>query len=434
MAVNKRYTYVWHVGETASPFSVQVTTARGPRVDLESATFTLIDRDSSTILVHAKPCQTVSVDGLLAYAPTAAEMQTACRFMAQFTATTYAGTVLPTIHIEGEIEANVVGVAAAPPHAWTHELGGPDPVSIAGLSGVLAEPQTADTLVLPGPMAVSIGPVAEGEVLALVDGVLVGATLPAPFSVADDIAPMHWWRASDVLESGGFVDALVDQGSLPIDFTSTGAARAPVNVDADGNAYLALDGVASFYTSGGAPDWTFLSDGSPFTIAVVCHRTALITRNEVLLDTVNLSLSDTGIALYLEYASASVQGVKFFVGAPGPKIPISAISRVPDLEKTCLVLRQSGTHTDVTTGSHTPIAVDLILRRRGADICIAAKSDIDYSTASPAGPLTLGRQTAAAAGFSAARIYEIIVDDKPWSDRQIHGFENYVRMTRNLAM
>jgi len=109
MAINPRFiNHVWHVGETATPFEVQVVDANGTaRTDIASATFTLIDTSDGTVLIDAEDCQSVT-NGLLSYRPGALEMATACKFLAQFVATlSVSGYVLPTFHIEGEIEDNL---------------------------------------------------------------------------------------------------------------------------------------------------------------------------------------------------------------------------------------------------------------------------------------------------------------------------------------
>ena len=108
MAINKRFDHVWHVGETATPFTLTMRDANGAaRADIASATFTLVNRDTGVVIVDAEACQSVA-GGVLTYRPSAPEMATACRFLAQFTATlSVSGLVEPDIHIEGEIEASL---------------------------------------------------------------------------------------------------------------------------------------------------------------------------------------------------------------------------------------------------------------------------------------------------------------------------------------
>lgn len=108
MAINKRYTYVWHTGETATPFTATMKDAYGvARTDIASATFTLVNTADGEVLIDDEDCQSVS-GGVLTYRPTADDMATACRFLAQFTVTiTGTGLIEPSIHIEGEIEQSL---------------------------------------------------------------------------------------------------------------------------------------------------------------------------------------------------------------------------------------------------------------------------------------------------------------------------------------
>jgi hypothetical protein len=107
MAINARESYVYHVGETATPFRCFILSSDGTAMtDIASATFTLANRDTGDVLIDAAVCQSVS-DGILLYYPEADDMATACRFIAQFTATLSGGAVLPTRHYEGEIEEDI---------------------------------------------------------------------------------------------------------------------------------------------------------------------------------------------------------------------------------------------------------------------------------------------------------------------------------------
>lgn len=107
MATNQRYTRPWHTGETATAFSCTVRHQDGTlRTDIDSATFTLTNRANNAKLIDAADCQTAA-DGVVAYLPDANQMTTACLFLAQFTVTLASGYVLPTMLIEGEIEASL---------------------------------------------------------------------------------------------------------------------------------------------------------------------------------------------------------------------------------------------------------------------------------------------------------------------------------------
>lgn len=104
MALNKRYSYTWHTGETGTAFTFPMRDSQGVgRTDVTSATFTLVDRDTGETVIDAVDCD-VSEEGLLSYLPSAEDMATACRFLAQFTATTGDDDLIePSPFYEGEI-------------------------------------------------------------------------------------------------------------------------------------------------------------------------------------------------------------------------------------------------------------------------------------------------------------------------------------------
>lgn len=107
MAINQRETYVYHVGETASPFRCDLRQSDGSKMtDVASATFTLTNADTDEKLIDAGVCQSVT-DGILLYYPEVGELSVACRFEAQFIATLSGGAVLPTQRFDGEIQANL---------------------------------------------------------------------------------------------------------------------------------------------------------------------------------------------------------------------------------------------------------------------------------------------------------------------------------------
>lgn len=107
MAVTKRETYVWHVGETATPFRCDIRNLDGTQfADVASATFTLVNADTDAVLIDAAACQSVT-DGILLYYPEPDELSVACLFKAQFTATLSGGALLPMLHFEGEIQENL---------------------------------------------------------------------------------------------------------------------------------------------------------------------------------------------------------------------------------------------------------------------------------------------------------------------------------------
>ena len=60
---------------------------------------------TTPVLIATQPTSVSS--GLLSYKPSSIQMQVAAKFLAQFIATLTNGDVLPTVYVEGEIEANL---------------------------------------------------------------------------------------------------------------------------------------------------------------------------------------------------------------------------------------------------------------------------------------------------------------------------------------
>src|SRR5688572_3454211 len=70
-------------------------------------------------------------------------------------------------------------ITSVPAHGPSHELGGGDQISIAGLSGVTGDPQVAGAVLeTSGPTLLPIGAVADGEFLKRDGATVVGATSP----------------------------------------------------------------------------------------------------------------------------------------------------------------------------------------------------------------------------------------------------------------
>jgi len=99
-----------------------------------------------------------------------------------------------------------------PAHHVSHEDGGSDEVSVAGLSGVLADPQKANILVTPGG-DLSIGTITDGEFLKRSGGNIVSDTVSvdAPYDLlyyrktgrfyGPSVAP--YFTSSDTQSAGG---------------------------------------------------------------------------------------------------------------------------------------------------------------------------------------------------------------------------------------
>lgn len=85
----------------------------------------------------------------------------------------------------------LINLDGAPPadHATEHQNGGGDEIDVTGLSGVLADPQIADKVKeSSGPTTLTVGAVADGEVLKRSGGTIIGAAVGGG-GVGDVVGP-----------------------------------------------------------------------------------------------------------------------------------------------------------------------------------------------------------------------------------------------------
>jgi hypothetical protein len=278
-----------------------------------------------------------------------------------------------------------------------------------------------------------------------ISGLLAAAS---SFSVATDIAPLHWWRADTTAQSGGLVDAITDNGSAPKDFTQTGAARCPTATDANGKTYLAFDGLVDFYQAGTASDWKFLNDSTPWTICVVLHNPTNLNADSTLLDTCNYfaTASQTGFFIMQQFVASSPAewgAVSSIVNGTVGVVTVG--DHDIDLNVRTLVFRNHGLGGigfvgpmvgDFTFGSRTSSPDQFEMRRNGTRRAASkvATPGAEYSSNNPTNTLTLARRSGTSDKFGSARIYEILMTNKELSDRQVLGWENYARQAYNVAM
>jgi hypothetical protein len=122
-----------------------------------------------------------------------------------------------------------------------------------------------------GATQLSIGAIADGQVLGRSGANLIGVAAGGlSFDVAGS-APASWYRASSVSVSGGLVDTINDAGSLAKNLTASGADRCALGTDAESKTYLDL--ATDFYQAGVAADWKWLHDFSTdWTIGIVTAK------------------------------------------------------------------------------------------------------------------------------------------------------------------
>lgn len=264
-----------------------------------------------------------------------------------------------------------------------------------------------------------------GKVLMATDAThATWQTVESAFDPTTSINPRNYWRASGTGQTGGFVDSITDIGRVGgKNFTQTGTARCATATDGNGHTYLAPNGTSQYYQAGTNADWKFLHNGSAFTIAIVLQRTAAVTAAEWLLDTCNGTSLSTGISLSLDFTSSTVQGPFARVGRSATSnFSVLTNHYVPDTNIGLLVIRHQGPGQVVTvTASSTP--VDMTMRRNGRIVSQCSGQGV-YDTGNSAGALTLFAKSNAS-GFTAARVYEIWVDDSSVSDRLIQSYEGW---------
>ena len=257
----------------------------------------------------------------------------------------------------------------------------------------------------------------------------VNASIPVAADITTKLAPLHWWRADNTVQTGGLVDTIVDNGSVAKDFTQTGAARCPTAVDGNGNTYLAFDGVTDFYTAGVAADWTFMHTATnESTIALILHQPSALAAGASMLDTGgDGDVTKIGMTLGWTFASAASQGMFYSQqAAVASNYITNLVDRNPRYVKRVWILRAGGGGAlSGTTGNVTSNLYAAQFNDTGTPRAWCAKGTAAQSSASPSFTLTLGAGSGGTSAKSPARIYEVVVDNKLWTDEQVAFFEAY---------
>lgn len=294
------------------------------------------------------------------------------------------------------------------------------------LSGAYPGPNVAAIHETSGPTKLTIGAIADGQALYRSGATVIGAN-PGTFSVAGNIAPLHWWRADNTVQSGGLVDTIVDNGSSVKNFTQTGTNRVATGVDGNGKTYLNFVAAASnFYLSGAVADWAFANNGAAFTIAIVMSRSGLATGTEAMLGTCE-DAPNIGLVCSYRFVSASDQGIFFSVcrGTSGQYVVYNEDSSV-NTSLQVVIIRMTGDYLSKTIGATTSNAATGQIRRNAILKSTSARNPSNgFNTANPTNVLTLGRDPAANSNYLTARVYDVILDNKCWTDEQCTGYEAY---------
>lgn len=246
------------------------------------------------------------------------------------------------------------------------------------------------------------------------------------FDVLSAINPKHYWRADNVVESGGLVDTITDLGTGGKDFTAAGAARSPRALDGNGNYYIDPDGTTDRYTAGAAADWAFLNDGSPYTIGMVLQSPANITGAEAILDTCNAANPNRGFYWGMAFTSATRWGLEFLI-LGGGSVHQNVDYRRPRTDVHTLIMRFSGLAQPTVAA---PFCSDWHYRVAGCDVVQVENTSV--SAGNPTFALTLFARAVAAVHFS-GRWYETWIKDSAVSDRLIQEYERHGAFTYGAA-
>lgn len=275
------------------------------------------------------------------------------------------------------------------------------------------------------------------------------------WSVAANINPKHWWRANNVVATGGLVDTIVDNGTGAKNFTQTGAARAPTAVDANSKTYLALDGTADFYTAGVAADWKWMHDGTKmWTLFIVMQPPTLSTTGtyQAVLATSIYSSSATGVEFSIGLNGGDAGGFpnRYFteLGIWGGAIRNYAIWNVAtqDTRKgvygvRCTAFNSPGQGVDWTafSAAFADNRQSQSLQIWKGDAMLASSRSPDSGTvaylsaANPNGALRLSGFTDGPK-LTGAKIYEVLLTDRALSNREMQQYAYYAEAAYGLDL
>jgi hypothetical protein len=275
------------------------------------------------------------------------------------------------------------------------------------------------------------------------------------WSVAANLNPKHWWRADNVVSTGGLVDTLVDAGTGARPFTQTGAARAPIATDGDGKAYLALDGAADFYLAGAAADWTWLHNGSKmWTLFVVMQPPTISAAgtHQSVLATMNYSSSGIGMFVAIGENGGDAAGFpanwynEVAIYGGGARQSSIWNQSQQDTRKGVLTVRSLAYNSQVAGVDFTSLGAEFQANRqartlqiwKGDQVVTSSRSPSSgassyFSQANPAGALRLSGFTDGPR-LTGAKIYEILLADRVYSERDTRNYIYYAETKYNLDL
>lgn len=264
------------------------------------------------------------------------------------------------------------------------------------------------------------------------------ARLPNEAAILQSLAPLHWWNANHVVQSGGLVDSLVDIGTSPKNFTQVGAARAPLFTDAAGQVSLSLDGVADYYQAGVPADWTFGSNGTGCTFALIGLRDTLSATafGEAIFGTVSGDTTKNGFDLFWGFVSAVDQGPLFVTtGSTLNTYVLYTETAILGLGVVWTVVVRTFGRTPparIANGvTNNPIGCQMQCFSQTRATCIR---NLAYNTGAPTFALTLGRRADLGAGqFFKGKVYDVMIHNDAYSDAEVNLWLQYARIRQGLA-
>lgn len=341
--------------------------------------------------------------------------------------------------------------AAAQSDVDAHEADTSNPHAVTkaqvGLANVTNDPQWASALSSQiSALAAKTSPVA-ADVIAVEDSAASFAkkkvalsdlkTFVNTFDPTVDINPRHYWRASNTVQSGGLVDTITDFGRVGgKNFTQTGAARCPTGTDGNGKTYLAPDGAADTYKAGTAgSDWTWLNNGTPWTIAFVADQTTAMAFTGYLLGTYDGSGANAGFLLQIQVTGAGgFWGPRALVYRSGVGIAVDVGVRPLDgtaSNRHLVVITHYGDPLQavgapgglVASGTLDRATVHLDGTRWG----FMAPSATAYSMLAPTGTGLYLFSHSGPGGYSNIKLYELWIDDRAVPQRLIDAYAAWAK-------
>lgn len=263
---------------------------------------------------------------------------------------------------------------------------------------------------------------------------------PDEAAILASLAPTHWWNANHTVITGGLVDTMVDIGSAPKNFAQVGAARCAVGVDTSGQNYFDFLG-AQYYRAGVAADWTPFSDGTVCTYALIISRTAAPTGAEAIVGTVSGDTTKNGFDYYWGFTSATDHGPQhlvcrstlnqYVIYTESSFLGLS--SGLADFLCLAIVRTNGATPPNRTSNGVTNQSIGATMDFNGHRRAWCQRN-VTYNTGAAANPLTLGRRADLAAGqFLNARVYDVVLDSKCWSDSECQLWLQYARSRQGLG-